>query len=92
MGKCVTRSIARSGTRVRVRQPKKTAKQAQLLRNLRKLLKRGDAEDQKFVRELRKCPSAQDACRVLVRALNAGSRYNDEELLLPPPSWVHPIV
>src|SRR6266446_5648896 len=83
MGRCVTRSIARSGTRVSVGQQGKSAEQAQLLRDLRKLLKRGDAEDQKFVRELRKCPSAQDACHVLVRALNAGSRYGDEELLSP---------
>jgi len=74
------------------RLPKTKAGQQELLSALNKIAKLVRTEDARILGGVQKCPTAREACALLVDALAESQSPRRDERLLPPPSWVHPIV
>ena len=74
------------------RHKKPNKQQQELLRVLRKIAVLMRTDDMQILEGVQKCPSAREACALLADALAEQHFHRGGDRLLPPPSWVHPII
>lgn len=64
-----------------------------LLRDLEKLGTQVETEGLELLERVEKCPSAKHASALLVHVVRGTlSRHDNDDSILPKPSWIHPFV
>jgi len=73
--------------------PRKDQHTKRLLRVLKGITERAHTKNAVMPKEIEKCPSSKGACAALAEALeNSQSRGTGDEFLMPPASWIHPLI